>query len=89
MLFPFLALTGQAKDMAIAAGEEWMEAEDEARLLAEIRQGLADHLIDVRRYWFEKSIPPTVKRDSPKIGRNDPCPCGSGKKYKACHGKDL
>ena len=89
MLFPFLALTGQAKDMAIAAGEEWMDAEDEARLLADIRQGLADHLIDVRRYWFEKSIPPTVKRDSPKIGRNDPCPCGSGKKYKACHGKDL
>jgi preprotein translocase subunit SecA len=27
-----------------------------------------------------------VKRDSPKIGRNDPCPCGSGKKYKKCHG---
>ena len=25
----------------------------------------------------------------PKIGRNDPCPCGSGKKYKACHGKGL
>ncbi|QES89057.1 preprotein translocase subunit SecA [Rhizosphaericola mali] len=25
----------------------------------------------------------------PKIGRNDPCPCGSGKKYKNCHGKDL
>jgi len=23
----------------------------------------------------------------PKAGRNDPCPCGSGKKYKACHGK--
>ena len=23
-----------------------------------------------------------------KIGRNDPCPCGSGKKYKYCHGKD-
>jgi preprotein translocase subunit SecA len=23
-----------------------------------------------------------------KIGRNDPCPCGSGKKYKSCHGKD-
>ena len=28
------------------------------------------------------------RRDSPKIGRNDPCPCGSGKKYKVCHGKD-
>ena len=27
-----------------------------------------------------------VKRDTPKIGRNDPCPCGSGKKFKKCHG---
>jgi preprotein translocase subunit SecA len=26
-------------------------------------------------------------RDQPKVGRNDPCPCGSGKKYKQCHGK--
>jgi len=26
-------------------------------------------------------------RDEQKIGRNDPCPCGSGKKYKQCHGK--
>ena len=29
------------------------------------------------------------KRVQPKIGRNDPCPCGSGKKYKNCHGKNL
>lgn len=28
----------------------------------------------------------TVKRVEPKVGRNDPCPCGSGKKYKKCHG---
>ncbi len=28
----------------------------------------------------------TVRRDTPKVGRNDPCPCGSGKKYKKCHG---
>ncbi|MGH7923214.1 MAG: preprotein translocase subunit SecA [Candidatus Binatus sp.] len=28
-----------------------------------------------------------VKRDAEKVGRNDPCPCGSGKKYKRCHGK--
>ncbi len=28
----------------------------------------------------------TVRRDKPKVGRNDPCPCGSGKKYKKCHG---
>jgi len=29
----------------------------------------------------------TVHREGPKVGRNDPCPCGSGKKYKQCHGK--
>lgn len=29
----------------------------------------------------------TKRRESPKIGRNDPCHCGSGKKYKQCHGK--
>src|SRR5205814_6601587 len=28
----------------------------------------------------------TIKRDAPKVGRNDPCPCGSGKRYKHCHG---
>ena len=27
-----------------------------------------------------------VRREAPKVGRNDPCPCGSGKKYKKCHG---
>jgi len=28
----------------------------------------------------------TIVRDQPKVGRNEPCPCGSGKKYKKCHG---
>jgi preprotein translocase subunit SecA len=37
-----------------------------------------------------ETIPPepaAVRRDGDKVGRNDPCPCGSGKKYKRCHGK--
>ena len=29
----------------------------------------------------------TFRREEPKVGRNDPCPCGSGKKYKQCCGK--
>ncbi|MCU0248561.1 MAG: SEC-C domain-containing protein, partial [Bryobacter sp.] len=29
----------------------------------------------------------TIKRDLPKVGRNDPCPCGSGRKYKHCCGR--
>ncbi len=31
----------------------------------------------------------TVVRDQPKVGRNEPCPCGSGKKYKKCHGASV
>jgi len=34
-----------------------------------------------------RSKPETFKRQDKKVGRNDPCPCGSGKKYKHCHGK--
>jgi preprotein translocase subunit SecA len=31
---------------------------------------------------------PTQRRTGKKVGRNDPCPCGSGKKYKKCHGAE-
>ncbi|WP_035053992.1 UPF0149 family protein [Andreprevotia chitinilytica] len=43
---------------------------------------------DVMFFWLERRFGKveTVKRDEPKVGRNDPCPCGSGKKYKKCHG---
>jgi len=33
------------------------------------------------------AVPQTFTRDKPKVGRNEPCPCGSGKKYKQCCGK--
>ena len=39
--------------------------------------------------WMEQeTVQQPYVRESPKIGRNDPCPCGSGKKYKKCCGKD-
>ena len=37
----------------------------------------------------ERQKPVTFKRETPKVGRNDPCPCGSRKKYKNCCGKNL
>ncbi len=37
----------------------------------------------------EKETPvATIVNTGPKVGRNDPCPCGSGKKYKQCCGKE-
>ncbi|MBO9562985.1 MAG: preprotein translocase subunit SecA [Niastella sp.] len=41
--------------------------------------------------YYDPSAPPVKQepvRVGPKVGRNDPCPCGSGKKFKNCHGKD-
>ena len=40
-------------------------------------------LTETQRFHVE-----TVRRETPKVGRNDPCPCGSGRKYKVCHGRD-
>jgi SEC-C motif-containing protein len=42
------------------------------------------------KWFFDDGYTPstTVVRDSPKVGRNEPCPCGSGKKYKKCCGRN-
>ena len=40
-----------------------------------------------QRPQAEESSPQPIRRFGQKIGRNDPCPCGSGKKYKQCHGR--
>jgi uncharacterized protein len=42
----------------------------------------------IHRFWLphRKSAVAQIKHDAPKVGRNDPCPCGSGKKFKKCCG---
>jgi len=67
-------------------GEKSREA-----MLAEYRESLADDADFLLEAWAEaRAKPPsrrpeaTVRREAPKVGRNDPCPCGSGKKHKKC-----
>ena len=43
-------------------------------------------LQDLRCYWVEHAPRPAQRRVEKAPGRNDPCPCGSGRKYKKCHG---
>jgi uncharacterized protein len=43
-------------------------------------------LQDLRGYWVDHAPRHAPRRVAPTPGRNDPCPCGSGKKYKKCHG---
>ena len=49
-------------------------------------QNQSKKLVEHRGVSSEESQQPTVRRDYKKVGRNDPCHCGSGKKFKKCHG---
>ena len=48
----------------------------------------AIELVDGKMAPKNGGVNKTIVNAEPKIGRNDPCPCGSGKKYKNCHGKN-
>ena len=46
-------------------------------------------IIAIRQFWHAQDLLPAAPlRTGPKIGRNDPCPCGSGRKYKRCCGSN-
>jgi uncharacterized protein len=88
MLMPFVILSGRAREAAFEAGEAWVAPDEERQMVDEAREALVDVILDNRAYWFEASIPDPIRREAPKVGRNEPCPCGSGKKYKHCHGRE-
>ena len=70
----------------------------------QVREGHERRGLDMSKLSTSKSelptssnrpnLPPQEPKHEPlrvekRVGRNDPCPCGSGKKFKACHGKDM
>ena len=72
----------QSKDEADAIQEQRRQAEAEAQ--HEMQHAQANNGEVVRE---ENSSDDTFVRHERKVGRNEPCPCGSGKKFKQCHGK--
>ena len=88
-LFPLMVLTGEAEDAAREHGEEWPEGEEREQIASECEDDLPQAVTDIYRFWLAKRGTGTLRRDEPKIGRNDPCPCGSGKKFKQCCGAEL
>jgi preprotein translocase subunit SecA len=59
------------------------------RHFADARRVFADRTVDEESdedFGDDDYYPETYVRSEPKIGRNEPCPCGSGKKYKRCCG---
>ncbi|MDF7676507.1 YecA family protein [Neisseriaceae bacterium ESL0693] len=81
LCYPIMALAGvydaiedEPAIMPISAAEK-----------QQLQTLLPDTLLKIYQYWQAvKKTPTTIRRDGEKTGRNDPCPCGSGKKYKAC-----
>lgn len=64
---------------------EQRRRDEEAKIKLAYQHASAEALSDTAEQQVE--APRTVIREGEKIGRNDPCPCGSGQKYKQCHGK--
>jgi SEC-C motif-containing protein len=87
------------KGLTIIRTEKGGETDNEGLVEFEadyVRHGLRDKFHETATFkrvdgtWLYSSgdvRTQTVKRDGPKVGRNEPCPCGSGKKYKHCHGQ--
>ena len=84
LFYPIMALGGIYDDEE--NGEIILHLNEKE--LTQLESDLPHVLLDI--YWYWQAIinkPQTVRREGEKVGRNDPCPCGSGKKYKACGGK--
>ncbi len=88
-LTPFfaLALDGVEPDDEAPGPLDELSPEELAAFVRASRQGLPEAVQDVYDYLAAhrpKAEP--VRREAPKVGRNDPCPCGSGRKFKRCCG---
>ncbi|HWD26589.1 MAG TPA: UPF0149 family protein [Rhizomicrobium sp.] len=77
--------------LALCDGEDGnslfdLSARDRAFLVANAPEMIGQAVVDIAAYWKRDAVPRVPIRTGPKIGRNDPCPCGSGKKHKKCCG---
>ena len=84
LFYPIMALGGIYDDEE--NGEVILHLNEKE--LTQLESDLPHVLLDI--YWYWQAIinkPQTVRREGERVGRNDSCPCGSGKKYKACCGK--
>ena len=85
------AFKGKLKDPAIKKKfidiAKRMEADGvNFKSIRQMKKWMKDHEAELRGEGNNVPKVETVVNEGPKIGRNDPCPCGSGKKYKKCCG---
>lgn len=87
LLYPVLLLSGALEEDARNRGEKWLSPAEEARMMEEARDMMPEVPQRIHAFWKIAGSPvQTLRREGAKVGRNDPCPCGSGKKFKQCCG---
>lgn len=73
---------------AFTADTDWMAHELEPDDTERLQGQIASNARQLHAYWLARRSPAPagepMRYDHPKVGRNDPCPCGSGRKYKKC-----
>jgi len=77
------------KGKLLIAGEQMHEAREQKTDFRKVSTSRSEQAARAAAASAGRERPKveTVRRTEKKVGRNDPCPCGSGKKYKHCHGK--
>ncbi len=82
LLTPILAFSSQS---------HWKGHEFSGKEYENLKRNIIPNTREIHAYWLARRTAPTTalsfepqRRNEPKTGRNDPCPCGSGKKYKKC-----
>jgi uncharacterized protein len=93
LLVPILALCGNENGESLLG----IPPDEEDRVMEEAAEFIPACVVAIDAYWRAKrarqvptpisAAPPSQRAHVPKVGRNDPCPCGSGKKFKKCCGK--
>ena len=87
LLENFFLLNGAFKDDVLEHGETWMSEAAERRAMQQAAEDLPVLVLAIYDFWQAIRFPAeTLRRESPKVGRNERCPCGSGRKFKQCCG---
>jgi len=85
-----IELLAPIRQFAHPDGWDELEGKDRREIRA-LQEQIAPAVRAIHAYWLARRTPPdaaisTYVRAEPKVGRNDPCPCGSGRKHKRCCG---
>lgn len=85
LTFPILYLSGAFREEAQRRGEEYASEEEyDLKVSQDCADMLPQAVAGIYNFWLSRNKTMPIKREAAKVGRNELCPCGSGKKFKQC-----